>query len=207
MLKRIYDEYGLDIQKIIMSEYKRLDLTLNECNVLIALFSVLEKRKTFSINAIIKRIDLDNNETANILTSLAEKGFFKMELEIKNGKEREKISLRPTFQKLEELIKGDANKIKLEKDQTKISKLINRLENLFGRVLTSYELDTIRYWFNESRYKIDDVNLIVDTLLEGNKKISVNIIEKNLKLKKDYQVEDLDQDTKDTLTKLYRSIK
>lgn len=207
MLKRIYDEYGLDIQKIIMSEYKRLNLSLKEANVLIALFSILEKRKTFSINAIIKKIDLDSNETADILTGLAEKGFFKMKLEIKNGKERETISLTPTFLKLEELILEDVNKIKLERDKTKISKLINRLENLLGRVLTSYELDIIRYWFNDSKYSIDEVNQIIDTLVDNNKKVSINIIEKNLKLKKDYQVTDLDQDTKDTLTKLYRSIK
>lgn len=190
-----------------MSEYKRLNLSLKEANVLIALFSILEKRKTFSINAIIKKIDLDSNETADILTGLAEKGFFKMKLEIKNGKERETISLTPTFLKLEELILEDVNKIKLERDKTKISKLINRLENLLGRVLTSYELDIIRYWFNDSKYSIDEVNQIIDTLVDNNKKVSINIIEKNLKLKKDYQVTDLDQDTKDTLTKLYRSIK
>ena len=194
MLKRIYDEYGLDIQKIIMSEYKRLNLSLKEANVLIALFSILEKRKTFSINAIIKKIDLDSNETADILTGLAEKGFFKMKLEIKNGKERETISLTPTFLKLEELILEDVNKIKLERDKTKISKLINRLENLLGRVLTSYELDIIRYWFNDSKYSIDEVNQIIDTLVDNNKKVSINIIEKNLKLKKDYQVTDLDQE-------------
>ena len=57
LIKQIYDEYGLPIERIINKEYKRLGLKLPEAMVLLALFSIYERRRTFTINAISKRVE------------------------------------------------------------------------------------------------------------------------------------------------------
>lgn len=45
LIKQIYDEYGLPIEKIINKEYKRLGLKLPEAMVLLALFRFMKEEE------------------------------------------------------------------------------------------------------------------------------------------------------------------
>ena len=75
ILKRLYDDYGFAIEKILFKEYKRLDLTMPELTVLLALLDIYKKRRTFSILAISRRVDYNQNEIASIVESLMDKAF------------------------------------------------------------------------------------------------------------------------------------
>lgn len=206
LIKQIYDEYGLPFERIINKEYKRLGLKLPEAMVLLALFSIYERRRTFTINAISKRVEYNRDEIGALVSSLQEKGFVEMYLEsTKDDKEREVFSLDLTFQKIEQLITSDYNLKKSEESATHIGKIIDLLEKSMGRVLSAFEMETIRNWYLKDNLTHQ---IIEKEVLEAIEKprFSINQIDRILLSDKNNDRE-VDAETADVLQQLYKKIR
>src|SRR5690606_9730076 len=106
MLKKLYEDHVLLIESLLTKEQKRLKLTSNQLVVLLALFSMYKKR-TFSINAIAKRVDIDVNGIGIAIDKLIEKGFVSIYLEQKNDKEQEVFDLTGTFNQIKYFYESD----------------------------------------------------------------------------------------------------
>lgn len=203
ILKRLFDEYGFSIEKILFKEYRRLKLTMPELTVLLALLDIYKKRRTFSILAISRRVDYNQNEIAAQVDSLMNKGFITLTLETKDGKEREVFHMSSVFEKVEALIESDElDRIKAE-NENHISDTIKKFEQGLGRVLKGYELENIRMWYDQETYTHDQIKHAIESA-GGN--ISVKYVERILTQQIVPQKE-IDQDVEEALDNVFKKIK
>lgn len=202
ILKTIYEEYGFNIESLLIKEAKRLNLTTKELNVLLILFSISKKRRTFSLNAISKRIDYNQNEIAQILESLLDKEFVKITLEVANTREREVFDLDGTFKKITELLTEDENEKIKQQTQSNVTKTIELFENKLGRILYQQELERIRTWYETYNY---DHNKIIDTINNFEKGLSIVNVEKILNMNLSPKTE-LDQKTEQALERIFKKL-
>ena len=203
MLKRLYEEYDLSIERILIKEYKRLKLTTQEMNVLLALFSIYKKRRTFSINAINRRVDYSLNEIGSIIDKLLNKEFITIDLEKKDGKEREIFDLNLTFEKIQDLFKTDETEKKRALTENEVSETIKRFEQGLGRLLMPYELEMIRQWYDETLYTHQ---AILDAIESAKERISVKYVEKIFTQQIPKKI-DIDQDVDQALDEIFKKIK
>lgn len=205
LIKQIYEEYGLPIERIINKEYKRLGLKLPEAMVLLALFSIYERRRTFTINALSKRVEYNRDEIGSLVSSLLEKGFLEINLETaKDGKAREVFSLDQTFKKIEKLIISDYQSKKNDEAASHVSKVIEILENGLGRVLSAFEMDLIRNWYLNDELTHEKIEEEV-VKAASKPKLSVKYIDRVLMTTRTDDLE-VDPKTADILQQIYKKI-
>lgn len=203
ILKKLYEDYDFPIERILIKEYKRLKLTMQEMNVLLALFSIYKKRKSFSITAISRRVEFTQNEIGSCVESLMNKGFLTIVLERKDDREREVFELNTTFQKIEDLYEQDEiDKLKTLHENS-ISQTIKLLEQGLGRVLMSHELENIRRWYDDKNYAHDK---IIEAIHSSKDKVSIKHVERILTQIIPEKVE-IDQDVENALDEIFKKIK
>lgn len=203
ILKRLFEEYDFSIERILIKEQRRLSLTMQELTVLIALFGIYKKRKTFSTLAIARRVSFSSNEVGEIVGSLLDKGFMTISLEQLENKEREIFDLSLTFEMIEEMyVEEEKEKSKLQAEN-EVMKTITKFEQGLGRPLRSYELENIRKWFEEKLYTYDQ---IVKAINLSEEKVSVKYVERLLTQQPIKTIE-IDQDVEKVLDEIFKSIK
>jgi DNA replication protein len=173
--------------------------------VLLALFSIYERRRTFTINAISKRVEYNRNEIGLLIASLEEKGFLELKLETnKDGKEREIFSLDQTFKKIEKLIIDDYRSKKSDEAAAHIGKIIQILEQALGRVLSAFEMELIRNWYLNDNLSYE---MIEDEVIKATSKakFSIKYIDRILMTSKTEDRE-VDPKTADILEQIYKKI-
>lgn len=203
MLKKLYEEYDLSMERILIKEYKRLKLNMPEMTVLLALFAIYKKRKTFSVNSINRRVEYSVNEIGSIIESLLQKGFLNIQLEKKDGKEREIFDLDMTFRKIEQLFAADLEEKKQALVENDVMLAIKRFEQGLGRLLMPYELENIRKWYDESLYTHDQ---IIKAIEASEDRVSVKYVERILTQTLPKQIE-IDQDVDRALDEIFKKIK
>ncbi|MDY0276630.1 MAG: DnaD domain protein [Acholeplasma sp.] len=202
ILKTLYEEYGFNIEALLVKEASRLELTVKELNVLLVLFAKPIKKKVLSINQIAKRLDYSYNDIAAAVEGLMTKDFLKISLESNNKREREVYELDGTFLKIEALLKHDElEKIK-EQTSSNVGKTITLLEEKMGRMLKSNELERVRTWYETYKFNHDK---IIDVINKTEKNISIIYLEKVLSFKTTEKTE-IDQKTDEMLDKIFRNI-
>lgn len=199
----MYEDYDLAIERILIKEYKRLKLSMQEMSVLLALFSVYKKRKTFSINAIARRVEFNQNEIGTCIEALMNKGFMSISLEQKDEKEREVFELDPTFIKIEELYQQDETEKLKQLHETSISESIRLLEQGLGRQLMAFELENIRRWYDEKDFKHEQ---IIKAIKSAKDRVSIKYVERILTQAIPNPIE-IDQDVENALDEIYKKIK
>ncbi len=204
ILKRLFDEYGFAIEKLLFKQYKRLDLTMPEVTVLLALLDIYKKRRTFSVLAISRRVDYNQNEIAEIVESLLDKGLVSLTLEVqKDGKEREVFHMSEVFERVEQLLIDDENAKKREAFENQVSETIKRFEQGLGRVLKGYELENIRVWYEQKDYSHEDITKAIES---SGGQIGIKFVERILTQQIPAQKE-IDQDMEQALDNVFKKLK
>ncbi|MDY0074304.1 MAG: hypothetical protein WC992_05335 [Acholeplasmataceae bacterium] len=203
IIKRLYEEFDLSIERILLKEYRRLNLTMAEMSVLIALFSIYKKRKSFTIASISRRVDIGSEDIGNAVESLIDKGFVGIHLEKKEGKEREIFCLDQALLKMEELFREDEMTELKETLENEIVDTIKLLEQGLGRGLLPYELENIRRWYEEKAFTTEDIHRCI---LEAGEQVSVKLVERMLNQSSLKPVE-IDAELEEALDQIYKNIK
>lgn len=203
IIKRMYEEYDLSIERILLKEYRRLKLSMVEMSVLIALFSIYKKRRTFTIAAISRRVDYNQEEIGNAVESLIDKGFVHVCLENKDGKEREIFHLDQAFHIIEELFRQDDIERIRQISESDLLLIIKRFEQGLGRVLLSYELETIRRWFEDKLWSTETILKAIDDCQD---QVSIKRVERMLSQSGIKPIE-IDAKVDAALDRLYKKIK
>ena len=203
ILKRLYEEYDFSIERILLKEYRRLSLTMPEVTVLVALFSIFKKRHTFSLTALSRRVEYSKTEIGGFVESLLKKHFITLDLEEKDGKEREVFDLALTFVRIEELFANDEKEKIKETVAHDISETITLFEQGMGRVLKAYELDMIRSWYENEEY---EHHAIIKAIDSAGERVSVKHVERLLTQKILPKI-DIDDDTEKTLDAIFKKKK
>ena len=203
ILKRLFDEYDFSIERILLKEYRRLALTMPEVTVLVALFSIFKKRRTFSLNAIARRVEYSKAEIGGYVESLLKKDFLTLDLEQKDGKEREVFDLTLTFKKIEDLYHQDeleSLKVKIEHD---ITGTIRLFEQGMGRMLKAYELEMIRSWYEKQEYNHEAILKAIDS---AGARVSITYVERLLTQQIMPKIE-IDDETEKALDAIFKKMK
>jgi DNA replication protein len=203
IIKRLFEEFDLSIERILLKEYRRLKLTMAEMSVLIALFSIYKKRKTFTIASISRRVDLSQEDIGNAIESLISKHFVNVKLEQKEGKEREIFDLDFALEKIEDLYRQDELDAFHEQLENDIVDIIRWFEQGLGRPLLPYELDNIRRWFEEKTFTHEQ---ILSCIKDAGDRVSVKLVERMLHQNVLKPIE-IDADLEEALDQIYKNIK
>ncbi len=203
IIKRLYEEFDLSIERILLKEYRRLKLTMAEMSVLIALFSINKKRKTFTIASISRRVDIGSDAIGNAVESLIEKGYVSTKLESKDGKEREVFDLDQALERIENLLRQDEIERLKERVENDIMNVIRLFEQGLGRGLLPYELENIRRWFEEKDFSSDQ---IIKAIEDAGDRVSVKLVERMLNQNALKPIE-IDSDLEEALDQIYKNIK
>jgi DNA replication protein len=203
ILKRLYEDYDLPIERILLKEYRRLFLTMPEMQILLALFSIFKKRKTFSVASVAKRVEFSTDEIGTLIESLLNKRFLTIMLETKDHKEREVFDLDLTFKKLEDLYLADElDKVK-QAEETYMSETIKLLEQGLGRLLLPYELENMRRWYADKNYTHES---IINAIKSAKDRVSIKYVEKILTQQIPKAIE-IDQDVDKALDEIYKKMR
>ena len=203
ILKRLFEDYDLAIERILVKESKRLKLTMKEMSVLLALFSIYKKRRTFTMASLSRRVELSNEEIGAAIESLIVKNMLIISLENKDGKEREVFSLDEVFVKIESLYRQDEIE-KIKNDELAyISLTIHLFEQGLGRSLLSYELENIRRWYEDKTYTHE---AIIKTIEAAKDKVSIKYVERILNQIIPDQIE-IDSDVEKALDEVFKNIR
>lgn len=203
ILKRLYDEYDFSVERILLKEYRRLSLTMPEVTILVALFSIFKKRRTFSINAISKRVEYTKPEIGGYVESLLKKHFITLDLEMKDGKEREVFDVSLTFKQIEDLYQNDEKEAIKEKFEVAISESIRLFEQGLGRPLKPYELDMVRTWYEQEEYSHEAIIKAIDAAGE---RVSVKHVERLLTQQIMPEIE-IDDEAEKILDSIFKKMK
>lgn len=203
MLKRLYEEFDLPIERMIMREYKRLGLSMGDAHVLLALFSIYKKRRTFSLSSIQKRVDYTTNQIGASLEKLMDQSFLNMTLELKDGKQREVFNLDNTFKKIEQLYQEDEKEKQRMQFENQITETIKRFEQGLARTLSSFELDQIRRWYDDKTYTHE---AIINAIISCEDRLSIKRAEKFLNQSLVDKIV-IDEDVENVLDEIYKKIK
>jgi DNA replication protein len=203
ILKRLFEDYDLAIERILVKESKRLKMTMKEMSVLLALFSIYKKRRTFTMASLSRRVELSSEEIGAAIESLIDKNLLIISLESKDGKEREVFSLDQVFIKIESLYKQDeVERIKNE-ELTFISQTIRLFEQGLGRSLLPYELENIRRWYEDKTYTHEAILKAIESARD---KVSIKYVERILNQIIPDQIE-IDSDVEKALDEVFKNIR
>ncbi|WP_349402185.1 DnaD domain protein [Candidatus Phytoplasma solani] len=204
MLKKLYEDGFLLMEKILIQEYQKLNLTYQELTILMFLFD-FSKKRVFSSNTLAKKAGISKNEVENILEKLLSKGFFELFQETKGNRIIEVFSLNLTFEKIEKIYLEDVEKEKEASKTTLIQETINFLEKNKGQELVSYELDVVKGWYQNQEFSHQEIKTTIEEAFHY-KKTSVFYIDKLLHKKQLTQVEPNEKDDQ-LLKKLFKKVK
>jgi len=203
ILKRLFEDYDLAIERILVKESKRLKLTMKEMSVLLALFSIYKKRRTFTMASLSRRVELSNEEIGAAIETLIDKNMLIICLESKDGKEREVFSLDEVFLKIESLYRQDEIERIKNEELTYISQTIHLFEQGLGRSLLPYELENIRRWYEDKTYTHD---AIIKAIESAKDKVSIKYVERILNQIIPDQIE-IDSDVEKALDEVFKNIR
>ncbi len=174
-----------------------------EMSVLIALFSIYKKRRTFTIASIARRVDLSSDEIGNAVEALINKGFVTIQLEDKDGKEREIFNLDQALSAVEELFKNDEKDRQREQHENDITTIIRLFEQGLGRPLYPYEFESIRRWFEERLFTSVQIK---KAIADAGERVSIKLVERMLN-QADMKHVEIDRELEEALDQIYKNIK
>jgi len=203
ILKKLYDDYGFSIETILIKEYRRLNLSMNELTIIIALLDIYKKRRTFSISAISRRVSFNKNEIASLVEQLLDKGFMTITLDQKDGKEREVFHLSPIFERVEKMLEEDVLEKQRSVVENKVASTIKIFEQGLGRPLKSYELENIRVWYDQKTYTHEQIQTAIEAA-GGN--MSIKYVERIL-MQQIIPHKEIDSELDKALDSVFKKIK
>ncbi|RAM57673.1 DNA replication protein [Candidatus Phytoplasma oryzae] len=205
MLKILYEEGYLNIEKILMKEYLNLNLEIKELFILLLLF-VHYYQKKFSSLEFSEKIKLSKNKIEIILEKLMKKDFFTILQKKKNDKIIEILNLDNTFFKLEKFFSQKKNIFQEEKKKKKIQETIENLEKLKGKILSGFELEIVKSWYFKKKYSHKNIQLSIKKAFLYQKS-NLNYIEKILNDNQKNSLKKYDFQTDEILHKIFKKIK
>lgn len=202
ILKKLYDEYGFNIEALLIKYYKKININTNELNVLLVLLNNKSKRKIFLLNSIAKKTDFSQNEVAKIIESLLSKKLLEISLETTNKISREVYNIDNLFISLTNILNDELNEDQKVLNKSLIAETIEVFESKLNRMLRPNELERIRLWYDSYGFNHDD---IISAINGSNNNLNVMYIEKILNIGLPVE-EELDDETNSILDEIFKSL-
>jgi len=178
LVKQLLKEQIIDFDRMIKKSYKAIGLKEVEAIFLMELHTLTEKNvKSINPTVIASYLSLDEEEAANLLDSMMQRGYLSFVLsENKQGVMTESISLDQTIKKIltyyQQQVDEAIVKTQHESD-TDESEIAEILEIQLQRQLKPLEVEVIIKWIHEYHYQKNDIKAaIIDAVKAGRTSIS-----------------------------------
>lgn len=141
----ILKEKPLTIPKILLKNYKKLNITEEELLVLICLINNGEK-SVYDPNIFTEELDMDKYKAMQLLNDLTEKNIINIKLENnKHGKKEEYIYIDLLYKKIYNLILDD----NITEEITPNKDIYLKFETELGRTISPAEVELINDWMHD----------------------------------------------------------
>lgn len=176
MLKRLYELGYLDLSKVILDNYKDIDINPTEAVILIKMLELDKSCEPILTSSIARKTGMTTVDIQNSLVVLMEKNLYEIYLEYDKGIGQEKYNFNQLFRILEEIFK---QKITPEVDATDMKVVMDLIEGELKRNVTPIELEMIRSWLDTDKFTVLDVkNALVEVVSSG--KVNIKSINRSL---------------------------
>ena len=164
LLTSIIHGNSIVLPMYLLSKYKELKLELNEF-IFLMYINTIGNKSSFDPSRYSKELNIDLNEILELVNSLTEKGFIKIDV-FKNDKGimEEVISIDDFYNKIEMNLIGESCDKEEEKKQD--SSIYSYIEKQFARTLAPIDHDIILTWF-ESNFDEDLIKAAVDEAVQN----------------------------------------
>ncbi len=157
-LVNILKEKPIIIPRILLNNYKLLNITEEELIVLIYIINIGDKI-TYNPEIFVKELNIDKFKSMEIINNLLEKNIISMKIEKNSSNIREEyIYTDLLYNKLSSLILN-----KEEKTEDNLEEIFSSFEKEFGRTISPMEYELIKSWINDKISK----ELIIEALKEA----------------------------------------
>lgn len=149
------------VPNILFNQFHQLELSGDEMVLLLYIFSQINHGKSAEdMNRTSVDLGWSHNKVSECLSQLMNKDYLEIELvPNKEGKQADHYTLRPLFDKLDEINFQQNVYQEPPKSSNKGLDIVTSFEQEFGRQLTQIELETLSDWINVSKYEEDLVQL------------------------------------------------
>ncbi len=174
MLNKLFEEGYLNFERIVLDNYKKLNISINDAAILIEFAkSYLKYDGNVYEDKLANKLNLDTNEVSNVIARFLELNILDCNYVINKGIGQTHYSLNPLFNKLETLLSSQNETV----DNT--AEIISFLESKLLRTLSSSEMDKVLMW-KEDNIGIEEVNKAIEKLNSANMNVTILRLEKTL---------------------------
>lgn len=174
MLNKLFEEGYLNFERIVLDNYKKLNISINDAAILIEFAkSYLKYDGNVYEDKLANKLNLDTNEVSNVIARFLELNILDCNYVINKGIGQTHYSLNPLFNKLETLLSSQNKTV----DNT--AEIISFLESKLLRSLSSSEMDKVLMW-KEDNIGIEEVNKAIEKLNSANMNVTILRLEKTL---------------------------
>lgn len=207
MLKYMIKKDYVNISKILLENYQKLELTEQEVILLLNLIELFKQDQlNISNNAIAKRMNMQPNTCNSILNELLNKGVITLSIEYtKTGKAKEVISIDELILTIEKLMNNSIKEETIQNSENKVKEIIEICEKTFNKTLTPYELDIVISWI-ETNETIQTIKTALDIAVTK-KVTNLRYVDKIILSNKGAVDEKVDENKSKVLDDLFRNIK
>ncbi len=169
MLKYMIKKGYVDINKMILDIYPKLNLSEQEVIVVINLIELYKNsQKTLSVSTLSKKTNMSNDVCSNSLNGLLNKGFITLDIEYtKSGKAKEVFNIDDLVNTLSKMINDEIKAERVNDNENVIKDIIDFLESNLNKSLTPFELDLVLSWVDAGE-NINSISNAVDIAISKN---------------------------------------
>ena len=174
LIIKLIEDGILDFNKLILKNYKYLEINEAEAFVLIELNNQKKKGITFiNPSKLIKNLSLSMDDLIAVLDQLIKKGLITIESRLnENGKETEFFHMNKAISIIMEYYQKKIDEARINK-KTKYGSLeeeiVDIIEDEFQKQLTPLEIEIIQKWVKEDRFEILEIKKAILDAIKANK--------------------------------------
>lgn len=160
-VKKIIKDKPIFIPRILIKNYKKLNISSDELVIIMLLLS-MEEKVIYNPEELANEINADKHDIMKIINSLITKNIISLEIEKVDKKACEYISLDLLYEKLFNLIISPNEKLK----EIDVS-IFDTFEEELGRTLSPMEYEQIKEWVNSGNSEEMITNALREAVLNG----------------------------------------
>lgn len=170
LIERLVATKAIDVQDVIIHNYKKMNLVETEAMLLIHLYHMKEQGNDFlSINYLTDRMSLTFVECSDLVLNLVQRGFIAFDIDYDDkGIAKETYTLDPLYDKINQLLFNESETLKEQDAQNEVAELIHTIESEFGRTCSSFEIQLIASWVHEYQFSIELIKAAIKEAILAN---------------------------------------
>ncbi|MFI3251691.1 MAG: DnaD domain protein [bacterium] len=163
MLKYMIKKGYVDVNKLILDIYPKMNLTEQEVIVVLNLIELYKNNQsTLAVSSLSKKLNMSNDVCSNSLNGLLNKGYISLNIEYtKSGKAKEVFDIDDIVTTISKMMNEEIKTEKIHESENLIKIVIDFLEKTLNKSLSPFELDLVLSWIDDGE-TLDSISKAVD---------------------------------------------